>query len=283
MSKLIKEFYLFGLKQANACLFGAFLLAIMIVTKFWYPIEGLHRYDFIFLAAVAFQIFLLVFKFETPREAIVIIVFHIVATIMELFKTADAIGSWVYPEEFIFGLGNVPLFTGFMYSAVGSYLARVWRIFEFEFANYPPKILTIILVSCIYLNFFTHHFIADARWLLLAMTAFLFWKTTIFFKAKNHYRKMPLLLGWLLVSLFIWFAENIATYANIWIYPNQTESWQLVSFAKISSWYLLMLLSFVLITIIKQMKFKPPTSEQPLTNVGSSGFPPARQLLNISG
>lgn len=269
MRQLVKELFIFGFKQANACLFGGFLLAIMIATKFWYPIEGLHRYDFIFLAAIAFQIFLLVFKFETPREAIVIIVFHIVATIMELFKTADAIGSWVYPEEFIFGIGNVPLFTGFMYSAVGSYLARVWRIFEFEFTFYPPKPLTIVLVCGIYLNFFSHHFIADARWFLLAATVFLFYRTTIFFKVKSKFRSMPLLFGWFLVSLFIWFAENIATYANIWIYPNQTAIWQLVPFAKISSWYLLMLLSFVLITIIKQVKFKASIelTDEPLAHM----------------
>lgn len=237
-------------------MFGGFLLALMLVTSFWYPLESLHRYDFIFLAAIAFQLLLLAFKLETPREALVIVVFHIVATVMELFKTADAIGSWVYPEEFIFGIANVPLFTGFMYSAVGSYLARVWRIFEFEFTFYPPKWSTVLLVCGIYLNFFTHHFIPDARWLLLAVTAYLFWKTSIFFKVQSEFRNMPLLLGWLLVSVFIWFAENIATYANIWIYPNQSEHWQLVPLAKISSWYLLMLLSFVLISIINELRLR---------------------------
>lgn len=120
MRNVVHELWLFGLKQAYACMFGGFLLAVMILTSFWYPIEGLHRYDFLFLAAVAFQIFLLITKLETPREAIVIVVFHVVATIMELFKTSDGIGSWSYPDEFVFGIANVPLFAGFMYSAVGS-------------------------------------------------------------------------------------------------------------------------------------------------------------------
>ncbi len=128
----LHEFWLFGVKQAYACLFGGFLLALMLGTRLWYPFEDhLHRYDFIFIAAVLFQLLLLAFRLETLREALVIVVFHLVATVMELFKTSDAIGSWVYPEEFIFGIGNVPLFTGFMYSAVGSYIARIWRIFEF--------------------------------------------------------------------------------------------------------------------------------------------------------
>ncbi len=247
------EFWLFGIKQAYACMFGGFLLFVMLATNLWYPIESLHRYDFIFLAAIAFQIFLLLFKLETPREALIIIVFHIVATIMELFKTSDAIASWHYPEAYLFGIGNVPLFTGFMYSAVGSYLARVWRIFDFQYTHYPKKEITVILVAFIYLNFFSHHFMMDMRWLLLAATATIFYKTTIHFKIIKTHRQIPLLLGWFLVSLFIWFAENMATYANIWIYPNQTDGWQMVSWAKLSSWYLLMLLSFVLVTLIHDM------------------------------
>jgi len=250
----IKELWLFGIKQAYACMFGGFLLFIMILTKYWYPLESIHRYDFIFIAAVLFQSVLLLFKFETVREALVIIVFHLVATVMELFKTSDAIASWAYPEEYIFGIANVPLFTGFMYSAVGSYITRVWRIFDFKYSHYPNLGYTIVLVSLIYLNFFTHHFMPDFRYVLLLVTGFLFWKTKIYFKSNQTYFHMPLLLGWLLVSIFIWFAENIATYVNIWIYPNQTNEWSLVPIAKLSSWYMLMLLSFVLVTLINKVK-----------------------------
>lgn len=252
--KFLHEFILFGLKQAYACIFGGFLLLIMVVTHYWYPLESLHRYDFIFIAAIVFQLLLLVCKLETLKEALVIVVFHIVATVMELFKTSDAIQSWHYPEEFIFGIQNVPLFTGFMYSAVGSYLARVWRIFDFRYSNYPKVSLTIILVAGVYINFFAHHFVWDFRWLLLAATAILFYKTRIHFKVIKTHRSMPLLFGWFLVSLFIWFAENIATFANIWIYPNQSQGWEMVPLAKLSSWYLLMLLSFVLVTLINGIK-----------------------------
>ena len=67
---------------------------------------------------------------------------------------------------------------------------------------------------------------------------------------------MPILVGWFLVALFIWVAENIATNANIWIYPNQSNEWELVSIAKISSWYLLMMLSFVLVTLINNVQVR---------------------------
>lgn len=248
------ELVIFGIKQARACIFGGFLLAIMLITSIWYPIESLHRYDFIFLAAIVFQLTLLIFKLETLKEAIVIVVFHFVATVMELFKTSDAIGSWHYPEQYYFGIATVPLFTGFLYSAVGSYIARVWRIFEFRYENYPNKTLSVILVCFIYVNFFSHHFIIDLRWFLLAATALMFYKTKIHFKIIKTHRNMPLLLGWFLVALFIWFAENIGTYANVWIYPNQTNGWQMVSLAKLSSWYMLMLLSFVLVTLINDIR-----------------------------
>ncbi|MCP1340333.1 DUF817 domain-containing protein [Idiomarina sp. M1R2S28] len=251
-----KELWLFGVKQAYACVFGGFLLALMLITKFWYPLEALHRYDFIFLAAIGFQILLLVFRLETLRECVVILVFHIVATVMELFKTSDAIGAWVYPEDYVFGIANVPLFTGFMYSAVGSYIARVWRIFEFEYSYYPPKSLTLVLVTLVYINFFSHHYIWDMRWILVAFTFFLFYRTAIYYKINRTHRSMPLLVGWFLVALFIWFAENIATYANIWIYPNQASEWQMVPLAKLSSWFLLMLLSFVLVASINKIKIR---------------------------
>ncbi|MCB1582447.1 MAG: DUF817 domain-containing protein [Xanthomonadales bacterium] len=250
----IYEFWVFGIKQAYACLFGGFLLLVMIVTKYWYPLESLHRYDFIFLAAIVFQVLLLVTKLETLKESVVIVIFHVVATIMELFKTSDTIGSWSYPEAYVFGIGNVPLFTGFMYSAVGSYITRAWRIFEFKYEHYPEKILTLVLVLLIYLNFFTHHFIWDFRWVLLGVTSMLLFKTQIYFKVWRQYRHMPLLAGWLLVALFIWLAENVGTYTSTWVYPNQTDEWQMVSLSKLVSWYLLMLLSFVLVSLVNRVQ-----------------------------
>lgn len=256
LGRSLYEFWIFGLKQASAAMFGGFLLSLMIITHYYYPLTALHRYDFIFLAAIVFQAGLLLARLETPREAWVIIIFHVVATLMELFKTSDAIGSWTYPEAAIFSIGNVPLFTGFMYSAVGSYLVRVWRIFDFEFTNYPPLWLTCLLAIGIYTNFISHHYIYDFRWFLLAATFALFWNTNVKFTIIKTRRWMPLLLGFFLVSLFIWFAENIGSYVGVWYYPSQREAWQMVSASKLVSWYLLMLVSFVLATLINMTHTK---------------------------
>lgn len=246
------KLFTFLLKQASAASFGIFLLSVMVLTKFYYPWpDVLHRYDFIFLCAVAFQLLLLLLRLEQKDEVIVILVFHIVATLMELFKTSDAIGAWHYPEEYLFGINNVPLFTGFMYSAVGSYLARSWRLFDLHYRHYPPMALTVVLVVLVYANFFTHHYLPDIRWPLVAFSIVLFYRTSVFSGAHTNGRGVPLLAVWLVVAFLIWLAENIGSYAGVWLYPNQIEGWQMVSLGKLNAWYLLMLLSFVLISLIK--------------------------------
>lgn len=269
-----REFLLFGIKQASACIFGAYLLLLIMVTRWWFPFEHIHRNDFLFMAAVAFQCLLLATRLESPREAFVILVFHVVATVMEVFKTSDAIGAWKYPGEFVIGIGNVPLFAGFMYSAVGSYIARVWRIFDFRFTRYPPMWSTCLLVSLIYVNFFSHHFITDIRYALLAAAMLMFGRSMICFRIDQVHRRMPLVVGWFLVSLFIWIAENIATYSRVWIYPSQADQWQPVSPSKLVAWYLLMLLSFVLVSLVNRPRLMTGQqaarqSDSPLCSVDS--------------
>ena len=58
---------------------------------------------------------------------------------------------------------------------------------------------------------------------------------------------MPLLLGLLLVALFIWFGENLATAGGAWLYPSQMRGWHPVGPAKLASWFLLMLVSYTLV------------------------------------
>ncbi len=76
MKSKLYEFWIFGLKQAWACLFGGTFLALILLTKVWYPFEHFARYDFLFLGALAIQSCLLIFKLETWKEAKVIFLFH---------------------------------------------------------------------------------------------------------------------------------------------------------------------------------------------------------------
>ena len=59
-----------------------------------------------------------------------------------------------------------------------------------------------------------------------------------------------MIVGALLVALFIWFAENLGTFASAWIYPSQRHGWTMVGLGKLGSWYLLIMLSFVLVSLV---------------------------------
>jgi len=252
------EFFLFGFKQAWACLFGALLLALVMLTKWYWPQHAwLARYDFLFLSAVAIQALLLLLRMETVREAKVILVFHIVGTVMELFKTH--VGSWTYPEANVFRIGHVPLFSGFMYASVGSFIARATRIMDMRYTRYPSKKITAALAILIYANFFTHHFIPDIRILLFIFIAIAYGPTWVYYRPYRTFHRMPLLLGFGLVALFIWAAENIGTFATVWVYPHQRNGWHLVHFSKYGAWLLLMIISFILVSFVHPPRL-PPTN-----------------------
>jgi uncharacterized membrane protein YoaT (DUF817 family) len=248
-SRLGFEFLMFGVKQGWACLFGGAMLALIVATFLWWPEEAaLSRYDFLVVGAAAIQAAMLAFRLESWEEARVIFLFHLAGTIMELFKTAH--GSWVYPEDSLLRIGAVPLFSGFMYAAVGSYIARVQRIFHIRVARYPPLWTTWGLAGAIYVNFFAHHWLPDVRLALFAATALLFGRSWFHFTADRRRRSMPILLGYFLVALFIWIAENLATFGRAWAYPGQADGWELVGPEKLGSWFLLMIVSVVLVSVV---------------------------------
>lgn len=243
------EFLLFGFKQGWACLFGALMLALLLGTHFFYPDHAwLARNDFLTIAAVLIQAGMLAFRLENMEEAKVILAFHVTGTIMEQFKTRA--GSWNYDTGGVLHIGLVPLYSGFMYAAVGSYIARIWRIFGIHMTHWPPRWQLVTLAVAIYVNFFAHHWLPDIRWLLFAVIALMFWRSRFYFTPFRRERWMPILLGFFLVALFIWFAENIGTFAHAWSYPNQRHGWAMVSPAKLGSWYLLMIISVVMVSLI---------------------------------
>ncbi len=251
------EFVYFSLRQAWACLFAALMLLGLILTRDSSLLPAISRSDLLFLYAIGIQGLLIVCRMEHRREIGMIVVFHILATLMEWFKTSPAIGSWHYPADgSIFRVLGVPLYAGFLYSAVGSYIARAWRLLDFRFTNYPPVMATLVLAAIAYLNFFTHHFIYDMRWILIAASLVLFGRCQVHFRTGRQHRRMPIVLGFFLVAFVIWIAENIGTYAKAWAYPNQETNWELVHWGKCTAWYLLMMLSFVLVSLINRKSLR---------------------------
>jgi len=260
-AQALYELVVFGAKQAWACLFGALMLALMVGTHLFYPSDApLARYDLLVLLALGIQGVLLATKMETWPEARVILIYHVVGTVMEVFKTH--VGSWQYPEASVLRIAGVPLFSGFMYASVGSFIARSWRLLDLRFEHYPRRGLTLLLALLSYANFFTHHYVMDMRWLLFAASGVLFWRTRVRFRVMDKVRRMPLLLSFVLITAFIWMAENLGTWSHAWRYPSQMQHWHLVGLGKFGSWYLLMILSFVLVTWVHAPKAEASEPEK---------------------
>lgn len=244
----LAEFVMFGLKMAWASLFAGLMLGAIIVTALLWPENApLARYDFLVGFALTTQALFLVFKLESWAEARVILLFHVTGTIMEIFKLD--MGSWGYPEPGVLKLAGVPLFSGFLYASVGSFIARAIRIFDMRFTSYPPFWATLLLALAIYANFFTHHFIIDLRYGLFVATVLVFGRTRIYFTPFGHRLWMPLVLAAFLASLFLYLAENIGTLTGTWLYAGTAE-FSFTSLAKLGSWYLLLFVSFVQVTLV---------------------------------
>ncbi len=65
---------------------------------------------------------------------------------------------------------------------------------------------------------------------------------------------MPLVVSFLFIGFFVWIAENLSTYLGAWTYPGQAGGWEVVSLQKISSWCLLVIVSFVIVADLKHAR-----------------------------
>jgi uncharacterized membrane protein YoaT (DUF817 family) len=253
ISRFVVEFVMFGIKEARACLFaGLFFVSIFVVPRT--GVFGIPRYDVLLIIAVAIQIWMVWTKLETMDELKAICLFHVVGFALEVFKTSGAIQSWSYPDFAYSKVLGVPLFSGFMYAAVGSYIIQAWRLLDVRIRHHPPYWMATLVALAIYLNFFTHHYIGDYRWYLAALAIGLYARTTVTFRPFDRDRQMPMLLAFILIGFFIWVAENISTFFAIWHYPNQLGAWSTVHRGKWSSWTLLVMMTFTIVASLKHIR-----------------------------
>jgi uncharacterized membrane protein YoaT (DUF817 family) len=249
----VRESLVFVAKHLRSCIFaGAFFAVLVLSNRVHVP--GLARYDLILLCSLAIQALLVATRIETWDEVKVLAVFHLLGLGLELFKTRDVIGSWSYPEPGVAKIFGVPLYSGFMYAAVASYMCQAWRVLKLELEDYPDPRASLLLALAIYANFFTHHYIPDFRWPLTLAVLWQFRRTWLIFDVVGVRRRMPLSLSFVLIGFFIWVAENLATFHGAWAYPDQRLGWQAVSLGKIHCWSLLVILSFVLVADLKWLK-----------------------------
>jgi len=251
--RFVMEFFLFTVKQARACLFaGLFFLAVMAVPRSGFL--GLPRYDMLLVIALLIQAWMIMAKLESLDELKAITLFHLIGLGLELFKTSSSIGSWSYPDPAFTKVFGVPLFSGFMYAAVGSYIIQAWRLFDLKVKHHPPYWMAVAVALLIYVNFFTHHYIGDYRWYIAACALGLYARSTVVFRPADSERRMPLLVSFLLIGFFLWLAENISTFFGIWAYPDQLRAWSVVHLGKWSSWSLLVIMTFTIVASLKHIK-----------------------------
>lgn len=253
--RFVVEFLYFGFKEARSCLFvGLFFTAVFSMPRA--GIFGIPRYDLLLVIALLIQVWMVWTKLETMDELKAITLFHMIGFALEAYKVSSGIKSWSYPDFAYTKLFGVPLFSGFMYAAVGSYMIQSWRLLELRVKHHPPIWMACLIAILIYANFFTHHYIGDYRWYLAACALGLYARAVVYYKPYDQERKMPLLLSFILIGFFIWLAENISTFYGIWKYPNQLGAWSVVHVGKWSSWSLLVIMTFTIVANLKHIKEK---------------------------
>lgn len=246
----LKQFTWFGYLQAISCVFPV-LIFLSLALSTVLPL-GIARYDLLLLICIIVQVIMYKTGIETADEVLVITLFHMLGLVMELHKVN--VGSWSYPEEAFTKIAGVPLYSGFMYASVGSYICQAWRNLKLDVQHWPQDILAYMVGVAIYVNFFTNAFIPDLRLYITVFLVIVFRRTEFLFRIYDKTYAISALLSFLIIGFFIWLAENIATYFGAWKYAYQHAGWQMVSWHKITSWGLLVIVSIIIVGQLKLIK-----------------------------
>ncbi|MBS1703211.1 MAG: DUF817 family protein [Armatimonadetes bacterium] len=243
----MREFLTFFVKQVQASVFALFIFSMLAVSQWQHVVP---RYDFMLAACLAMQVYMVWSKLETKKELVAVTAFHGVGLALELYKVRH--GSWTYPEFAYTKFSGVPLYSGFMYASVASYVFQAYRVFGLEFTRMPRKAWALLGVGLIYINFFTAKTFGDNRiWIILALLA-MFLPSQAHFTCREGRFRMPMPVAFGLIGFFVWVGENLCTYLGAWLYPHQMDGWELVGATKIVSWSMMVMVAFVLIWTWKE-------------------------------
>ncbi|MEV0371687.1 DUF817 domain-containing protein [Streptomyces sp. NPDC050636] len=244
----VQQLLLFTRLQARSCAFAIALLSGVALSTLA-PELPVARYDLLLVYGLLLTLAFRLRGWESGRDVAVIAVCHATGLAFELVKVS--LGSWTYPEPAVLKFAGVPLYGGFLYAAVGSYVCRAWKLLDLELIRYRPR-STAAVAAAIYVNFFSHHWLPDVRWPLAALLIVVTAGTSVRFSVGKARYRMPLALSFALIGFFLWLAENIATYLGAWRYPYQLDGWQPVAPDKFGAWALLISVTFVIVAATRR-------------------------------
>ena len=252
----------FVLIEVKCLLFPLAILFGLAVTRA-FPLPGVGRYDVMLVYCIGLQWAMVRRGMETPRELWAVGAFHVLGLLLELQRTAA--GAWSYPDPGLLRIGRVPLFSGFMYAGVASYLLQAWRRFGLGFDRLPPATLAIALAVLAYASFFLP---SVSRSVLIALILLLYARTHVRFTVEGERYGMPLALAFALIGGAIWVGENAGTFLGAWRYPHQAAGWRPVEGGKAAAWLLLVVVGFTIVERSKAWAKARPLTPTPLPRRG---------------
>lgn len=227
--------------QARAAVFGAiFILSIAGTAAVWETAWPVARYDALALLGVAALTIMFALGAHSTSDALPIGLVFALGVVLELYKIET--GAWMYPEGSELAIGQKPLFVGFMYAAVASYLIRALRVKALEIRGMPPLFVAVLVGGLVY----GAYFLPSQIWVrfgLIGLVTLVFWRATLR-APSGSWLPLPVALG--LAASLIWVAENIGTFSGTWAYPND-GALGLVTLSKLGAWYLLLSVCFIVV------------------------------------
>jgi uncharacterized membrane protein YoaT (DUF817 family) len=242
---LMWECLYFCLKHARAGLFAGLFFIPFFIT----PTTGMlsiARDDILFGLAIGIQIWMHKTKLQSNHELKMVILFYVLGFILEYFKLKTATGIETLAHTSWSNINGVPLFVGFIYAALSSYMMQAWRLFTLRIRHYPPYWMAITLAGLSYLHFFSQH---DYVAYFTACAVGLYGPSLILFKSHSRERQAPLLLSAILIGGFIYLANSICHFYSL---SNPISPWP--NTHQSQSVFLLIIFSISIIVHSKHLK-----------------------------
>ena len=222
-------------------MFGAvFVVAILASAALWNADWAVARTDALFVFGVLGLVAMFALGWNALGDALPIGAVFLAGVVLEWQRTGA--GAWAYEAGGVLQFGQKPLFVGFMYAAVGSYIIRSLRLKALMVTGMPAIWIGLGAGAVIYGSYFLS-LPSWVRPLLLTFVVIVFSGARVR-SPSGSWLYVPVALA--MAAVLLWVAENVGTFTGTWSYPGQ-GAYEFVSLSKIGAWFLLLNVCFLLV------------------------------------